>query len=65
MVKQYLTSKGFAYEEVNLDETPERRADAIRLSGGLTVPVTHIERDNGQYVVTGWNLQKMGPMLAQ
>jgi glutaredoxin 3 len=40
MVKKYLGAKGMTYEEVNLDENPERQAEALSISGAMTVPVT-------------------------
>jgi glutaredoxin 3 len=38
MVKKYLTAKGHQYEVVNLDDNPERQAEAMALSGAMTVP---------------------------
>ena len=65
MVKKYLGSKGHHYEEVNLDEHPERQAEALRLSGALTVPVTLItKQDDTQEVVVGYNLSKLAPAVA-
>ena len=65
MVKRYLGSKGHQYEEVNLDEHPERQAEALMLSGALTVPVTLItKQDDTQEVVVGYNLSKLAPAVA-
>ena len=65
MVKKYLDVKNHAYEVVNLDEHPERQAEALQLSGALTVPVTVVTKhDDSQEVVVGYNLAKLAPALA-
>lgn len=58
MVKQFLSMKGKAYEEINLDENPEAQAEALRISGALTVPVT----TDGSSVVIGWNPAKLAAL---
>lgn len=65
MVEKWLTAKGFGYEKVNLDKNPERQAEALRLSGALTVPVTVVTKhDDTQEVVVGYNLAKLAPAVA-
>jgi glutaredoxin len=65
MVKKYLASKGFGYEEVNLDQNPERQAEAQSLSGALTVPVTVVtKQDDSQEVIVGFNLGKLVPAVS-
>ncbi len=65
MVKKYLAAKGMGYEEVNLDQNPERQAEALQLSGALTVPVTVItKQDDSREVVIGYNLAKLAPAIA-
>lgn len=65
MVKKWLGSKGMAYEEVNLDEHPERQKEAFELSGQLAVPVTIITKeDDSKEVVVGYNLAKLAPAVA-
>lgn len=65
MVKRYLGIKGITYEEVNLDQNPERQAEATALSGVTTVPVTIITKhDDSQEVVVGYNLAKLAPAVA-
>lgn len=65
MVKKWLGAKGHSYEEVNLDEHPERQAEAQRLSGALTVPVTVVTKtDDSQEVIVGYNLAKLAPAVA-
>jgi glutaredoxin len=65
MVKKYLGSKGITYDEVNLDQNPERQAEAMALSGVTTVPVTVVtQQDDSKEVVVGFNLAKLAPAVA-
>lgn len=65
MVKRWLSSKGLSYEEVNLDTNPERQAEALELSGALTVPVTVVAKeDDTKEVIVGYNLAKLAPAVA-
>ena len=65
MVKKYLGAKGHCYEEVNLDTNPERQAEATRISGALTVPVTIVTKhDDSQEVIVGYNLARLAPAVA-
>lgn len=59
MVKRFLDNKGQQYEVVNLDDSPERRQEAFKLSGAITVPVTVID----DIVVLGWNPGKLAAVL--
>lgn len=65
MVKKFLDIKNHKYEVVNLDEHPERQAEALRISGALTVPVTVVTKhDDSQEVIVGYNLSKLAPAVA-
>ena len=65
MVKRYLDAKNRPYDVVNLDEHPERQAEALALSGALTVPVTVVTKaDDSREVVVGYNLAKLAPAIA-
>ncbi len=65
MVKKWLTAKGHAYDLVNLDVNPERQAEALAVSGALTVPITVItKQDDTKEVVIGFNLSKLAPAVA-
>lgn len=66
MVKRYLTSKGLSYDEVNLDLAPERRQEAIDLSGQMNVPVTVVsdETSGQKEIAIGWNPGKLASALA-
>jgi glutaredoxin len=64
MVKKYLDAKSHIYDVVNLDEQPHRQAEALQLSGSLTVPVTVVTKhDDSKEVVVGYNLAKLAPAL--
>lgn len=64
MVKKWLDAKGHNYDVVNLDTNPERQAEALALSGALTVPVTVVtKQDDSKEVVVGFNLSKLAPAL--
>lgn len=64
-VKRYLGAKGMSYDEVNLDEHPERQAEALEVSGALTVPVTVVtKQDDSKEVIVGFNLAKLAPAVA-
>ncbi|MBI1856936.1 glutaredoxin family protein [Candidatus Saccharibacteria bacterium] len=65
MVKKWLGAKGFTYEEVNLDQNPDRQQEAFEMSGALSVPVTIITKhDDSREVVIGYNLAKLAPAIA-
>ena len=65
MVKKWLGAKGHTWDEVNLDQNPERRAEAVAISGAMTVPVTVVTKhDDTREVVIGYNLAKLAPALS-
>lgn len=65
MVKKWLGAKGMTYEEVNLDDNPDRQKEAMELSGQLTVPVTVVtKQDDSREVIVGYNLGKLAPAVA-
>ncbi len=65
MVKKWLAAKGHSYEEVNIDLNPERQAEAMSLSGAMTVPVTVVTKeDDSREVIVGFNLSKLAPAVA-
>jgi glutaredoxin len=65
MVKRWLNSKGMSYNEVNIDEQPDRQAEALELSGALSVPVTVVtKQDDSREVVIGFNLAQLAPAIA-
>jgi glutaredoxin 3 len=65
MVKRFLDMKGKSYDVVNLDENPERQAEAQAISGALTVPITVVtKQDDSQEVIVGYNLARLAPAIA-
>ncbi len=65
MVKRFLDAKGHKYDVVNLDEQPERQAEALEASGSLTVPITVVTKhDDSKEVVVGFNLAQLAPAIA-
>lgn len=65
MVKKWLGAKGHSYNEVNLDENPDRQKEAYELSGSLTVPITVVTKgDDTKEVVIGYNLSKLAPAVS-
>jgi len=65
MVKKYLGAKGMTWDEVNLDDNPQRQAEALSLSGTMTVPVTVVtKQDDSQEVIIGYNLARLAPAVA-
>lgn len=65
MVKRFLDMKGKTYDVVNLDDNPERQAEAHAISGALTVPITVVtNQDDTQEVIVGYNLSKLAPAVA-
>lgn len=65
MVKKWLKSKNINFDEVNIDQHPERSKEAIAASGQMTVPITIItKQDDSQEVVVGFNLSKLAPAVS-
>jgi glutaredoxin len=63
-VKEYLTAHNIPYEEVLLDETPERIQELLDISGQRGVPVTKIVKDDGTAVgVLGWDEEQLAAQL--
>jgi glutaredoxin 3 len=55
MVKRWLKIKGLDYQEVRVDQDPQRQQEAIDLTGQSTVPVTVISSPNkAKNVIVGF-----------
>ena len=65
MVKKILAMKGHSYDEVNIDESPNRHQEILQLSGQQRVPVTVVQDDvtGSQSVITGYNPSQLMPAL--
>ncbi len=64
MVKRVLAMKGHNYDEINIDEQPERHAEVMQLSGQIRVPVTVVQDEQGsKNVIVGYNVGQLMPAL--
>ena len=57
--KEFLSSRGVAYRDVNVAEDLEGREELLRRTGQLAVPVTVIDDD----VVVGFNRPRLTELL--
>jgi glutaredoxin 3 len=57
--KEYLSSRGVTYREVNVAEDAEGRAELLRRTGQVAVPVTVI----GDEVVVGFDRARLAELL--
>jgi glutaredoxin 3 len=66
MVKKFLQIKGAEYSEINIDNSPNLRQEAISLSGVMTVPVIAVTDDTGvlKGVSVGYNPGQLSSLLA-
>lgn len=63
-VKDFFKQKEVEYQEVNLDEDPQRRQELLDVTGQLAVPVTIVEQESGKKDVTvGFNLSQLSTAL--
>lgn len=60
MVKKWLKMKNISYDEINIDEHPEKRQEAADISGAYTVPITVV----GSTVVIGWKPLELAKAIA-
>lgn len=64
-VKDFLKQKDVTYEEVDLDDQPQRRQELLQISGQFAVPVTVITKDdNSRDIVVGFNLPKLAAAVS-
>jgi len=64
MVKQYLGLKGQKYQEINIEDQPERQEEMISMTGQSRVPVTVITKQDGtQDVTIGYNVSHLASAL--
>ena len=62
--KQYFDKKSVGYNEINIDEQPDRRQELVEMSGQMAVPVTVITKDDGSKDLTvGFNVPKLASAL--
>lgn len=58
-VKQYLTKKGREFNEVDLDDNPDKRQELYERTNMMVVPITEIDGE----LVVGYNLGKIASLL--
>jgi len=64
MLKNYLKSKGIEYEDVLLDEQPEKAVESIHICNSMGVPCTHIVKDDGsEERILGFDKPKFDQIL--
>lgn len=64
MLKNYLTSKKIAYDEILVDVNPSEAPKVIDLCGSLGTPCTHITLDDGKEVnILGFDKPKFDEVL--
>lgn len=63
-VKEFFDKKEVSYNEINLDEQPDKRQELMELSGGMTVPVTIVTGDDGgKNMTVGYDVSKLASEL--
>lgn len=63
-LKRFLSNKGVAYQEVNVDANPAEMDTVIKLSGFQMVPCTVVADGGAQRVIAGYNLASLNSALA-
>ena len=64
MLKNYLTEKQIAYDEVVLDQQPDQMQAFIDTCGSMGVPCTHITKDDGtKVIILGFDKAKINEAL--
>lgn len=65
MVKKFMTMKGQNYDEVNIEEQPEKQQEMIQKTGAMTVPITIVTKeDDTEDVTIGFNAAKLASAIA-
>lgn len=64
MLKSYLMSKDFPYEEKHADMDPRIAQELYAKSGQLGVPFTIIEKDGKQDAVLGFDRHRIDMLLS-
>lgn len=62
-LKNYLNSKGIAYEEKLADQDPKLAQELYEKSGQLGVPFTIVEDGNKEEKILGFNRPKIDQVL--
>ena len=64
MLKEYLKSKDIAFEDIYVDQDPDKLDDLIDTCGSMGVPCSHITKDDGsQEIILGFDKQRIDQAL--
>lgn len=63
MVKKYLETKGFKYEDVDVSANASLAEELQKKSGQLGVPVTIISKDNKEEIIVGFDKERIDTIL--
>lgn len=62
--KEFFQQKEVNYQEINLDEQPDKRQELVDMSGQMAVPVTVVTKDDGgKEIVVGFDAPKLTSLL--
>jgi glutaredoxin len=65
MVKKYLNMKGQTYQEINIEEQPEKQQEMMEMTGARTVPVTIVTNDDtSKHITIGFNAARLASAIA-
>lgn len=63
-VKEFMQKKEVKYNEINLDQYPEKRQELVDISGQMAVPVTIITKEDGSKdMAVGFDTAKLSSSL--
>lgn len=64
MEKDYLDSKGVKYENIFVDQNPDKAQEMMDISGQMGVPFTEIKKDDGTEIkILGFDKEKLNKVL--
>lgn len=64
MQKDYLASKNITYEEILVDENPQKAQEMIEISGQMGVPFTVINKEGGsRETILGFDKDRISKAL--
>ncbi|MEX0668286.1 MAG: glutaredoxin family protein [Candidatus Saccharimonadales bacterium] len=62
--KEYFGKKNVEYNEINIDEQPDRRQELVDISGQMAVPVIMVTKDDdSKEMIVGYNVPKLASVL--
>jgi len=63
MEKEFLKEHGIEFEDIDVSTDYEAAKEMIEKSGQQGVPVTIIEKDGNEYVIVGFDREKLKQIL--